>query len=121
MNDTKSYAPTLLRIIIGPLFIITGLQKLFNPSWIIGLLNGLNFPAATFLGWVLLLSELIFGIAVLVGWRAHYAVWPLAFILLIATLFVHLPGFFSGQPMAIVTILFHLFGIAANYYYLLHI
>ena len=69
MTEYKNshYGPTLLRVVLGLLFIIPGLGKLVNPAMIIGMLGQLGFPAATLLGWVLLLSEIVFGAAVLTG------------------------------------------------------
>ena len=108
----KDYAPFLLRLTLGILFIIPGVLKLINPGTIIGLLNDLGIPAATFFGWVLLLSEIIFGIAVLIGWHVDKTIWPLVLILAVATIIVHIPTLATG-PMALITILFHLLGIAA--------
>ena len=109
----QDYAPSVLRLVLGILFIVPGLQKLMNPGMIIGMLEGLGFPAAGFFGWVLLLSEIVFGVAILVGWKLRYTVWPLVAILAIATFSVHLPAFFASKPMALISVFFHLLGIAA--------
>lgn len=105
--DKKEYAPTVLRLFLGLLFILAGLGKLMDPDKIINLLQGLGFLIPVVLGWVLLLSEIIFGIAVLFGWYVKYAVWPLVFIMVVATLTVVLPSF-EKDPMAIASLLFHL-------------
>ena len=108
----SKYGPTILRVILGLLFILPGLNKLANPGMIIGMLGQLGFPAAAFWGWVLLLSEIVFGIAVLVGWKLRYTVWPLAVVLVVATLVVGFPAL-GKDPLAMINVSFHLLGIAA--------
>ncbi|MBS3093057.1 DoxX family protein [Candidatus Pacearchaeota archaeon] len=103
----KNYGPTILRLSLATLFLYTGINKLMSPSGITGILQGLGFPAATALGWIVLLSEVIFGLALLTGWKVKYAVWPLIIILTMAILFVAMP---SGDW---INVLFHIVGIAA--------
>ena len=86
------YGHTLLRATIGLLFLIMGFNKLINPSGIIGMLGKIGFPAAAFFGWILLLSELIFGALILIGYKVRYTSWPLAIILIVAVLTVVIPG-----------------------------
>lgn len=102
------YSPVIMRASIGLMFIVAGLSKLFDPSSIIGLLKSIGFPLPLFFGWIVLLSEIFFGIAVLVGWKLKYTVWPLAIILLVATITVALPGI-SSQPL---NFFFHVIGIS---------
>ena len=103
------WGPLVLRVFTGLLFFIPGLMKLLNPSMIIGLLGNLGFPVAAFFGWLVLISELLFGGLVILGWKLRYTVWPLVVILGVATLTVVLPSMSSGPA----DLLFHLLGIAA--------
>jgi len=107
--NKHSLGHTLIRLTVGVLFIIMGVKKLVAPDMIIGMLGDLNFPIPTFLGWLLLLSELIFGALILVGYKVKYTAWPIAIILVVAWLFVALPtdGFASANSF------FHLISIAA--------
>lgn len=107
----ENYGPTILRIFLGLLFIVPGISKLLNPSGIIGLLGGLGFPSAEFFGWLLILSEIVFGSLVVIGFRLKYTVWPLVVILLVAAVTVHVPKY--ADPMGMINILWHLFGISA--------
>src|SRR3989344_1545183 len=91
-SKNSKYGPTLLRVFIGVLFIIQGYIKLRNPAGPTGMLTNLGFPAPVFFAWLLLLSELIFGIAVLVGWKVKYTVWPLVIVMLVATWTVVIPN-----------------------------
>jgi putative oxidoreductase len=114
-EDLSEYGPTLLRFVLGLIFIIPGFMKLSNPSAIIGMLGQLGFPAPAFWGWVLLLSEIVFGASVLLGFKVKYTVWPLVVILIVALLTVHIPQLFdlAKFPMAPIDVLFRLLGIAA--------
>ena len=113
MEENKSRCgPALLRLALGLLFIIPGLLKLANPGMIIGMLGQLGFPAPLFLGWLLLLSEIVFGAAVLAGWKTKYTVWPLIVIMIVAVLVVYVPQL-AKDPMAIANVLFHILAIAA--------
>src|SRR3989338_10219195 len=85
-----SYGAAVLRIALGLLFVLPGLGKLMNPAMIAGMLGGLGFPAPAFFGWLLLLSEIVFGALLIVGWKVKYAIWPLVIVLFVATLTVHL-------------------------------
>jgi len=112
MKQLNTYAPTTLRLVLGLLFIVPGISKLLNPSGIIGMLRGIGFPVPNAVGWIVLLSEIIFGLAILVGYQVKYTVWPLIIVLLVAIVTVHLPGL-AANPMGIINVLFHLLGIAA--------
>jgi putative oxidoreductase len=103
------WGPTVLRIALGLLFIVPGIMKLMNPAMPTGMLEGMGFPAPMIFAWILLLSEIIFGLALVVGFKVRYAVWPLAVILLVATIMVHVP---STDPMKWINVLFHVVGIA---------
>ncbi len=108
----KNQGLTLLRVILGLFFIIAGLIKLFNPQMIIGMLGNLGFSAPVFLGWLVLLTEIIFGILVLIGWRTELTVWPLVIVLVVALIIVYLPQF-KTNPMVIIYMLFHIETIVA--------
>ena len=68
------------------------------------MLTNLGFPAPAFFAWLLLLSELIFGISVLVGWKVKYTVWPLVIVMLVATWTVVIPNMEGSY----VSLMFHL-------------
>ena len=105
------YGPTILRIFLGILFLVPGINKLRNPSGVVAMLSGLQFPVPNFFAWVLLLSEIIFGLALIFGWKVRYSAWPLIVVLVVASVLVVIPGVSAGQ-IHITTLLFHLVGIA---------
>lgn len=111
MKDKAEYGPVILRIVLGLLFLIPGLGKLMNPAGITGMLGNIGFPVAILFAWILILSEIVFGIALLIGWRVKYTVWPLVIVLAVAGLFVALPSLDMSNPGTIINLLWHLVGI----------
>jgi len=112
MENNKGYGLAILRIVAGLLFLLPGIMKLMDPAGITGMLTGLGFPAPSFLAWILLLSEIIFGASLIVGWKTKYTTWPLVIVLLVATLTVALPGALEN-PIGWINVLFHLVGMGA--------
>ena len=110
MSNGKDYSITFMRVLLGLLFLIPGISKLMNPDMIIGMLGGLGFPSAALFGWILILSEIVFGIALVIGFKVKYAVWPLIIILAVAILTVHIKD--VENPMMMIDILFRLGAIA---------
>ena len=108
----KLRAQAFLRIALGLFFLVPGLSKLANPAGITGMLLDLGFPLAGLFAWILLLSEIIFGASLIVGHKVKFAVWPLFVILLVALLLVAIPGFDLSNNSSVMTLLWHLVGLA---------
>ncbi len=111
MTNGKNYSITFMRVMLGLLFLIPGISKLLNPDAIIGMLSGLGFPGAALFGWILILSEIVFGIALIVGYKVRLAVIPLIIILIVAILTVHIKD--TANPMMVIDILLRLGAIAS--------
>lgn len=109
----SNYAPTVLRLVLGILFIVPGFQKLMNPSGIIGMLGNLGIPSPALFGWILLLSEILFGAFILIGLMLNFAVWPLITIMGVALLKVHIPNWLAAEPMALISVMLHFLAISA--------
>ena len=107
-GNKHMYGHALLRVFLWLLFIIPGIGKLLNPAGATGFLTSLGFPAPALFTWILLLCEIIFGLAVLIGLKVKYTVWPLVIILAIATIMVVIP---STTAMTVTNLLFHLVGL----------
>ena len=99
---------TLLRVVIGLLFLVSGIKKILAPDMVIGMVGKIGFPIAPFFAWVLILAEVIFGTLVLVGYKVKYTSWPLAIVLAIAWILVVIPNGGIGSTNSF----FHLMGIA---------
>jgi len=101
------------RILLGLVMLIPGLLKLIGSDGVVGMLSGIALFswAPSFWAWVLILSEIVFGIAILANWRLKYSVWPPVVIMLVAAFTVA----WGNWP----TFLMHL-AIASNYLMLNH-
>lgn len=104
-KSCAAYAPTLLRVLVGVLFLVQGVRKLMNPGGPAGMLENFGFPLPVVFAWILLLSEIIFGAAVLSGWKVKYTVWPLVIVMIVAILTPAVEGF--------VPIMYHLIIVGA--------
>jgi putative oxidoreductase len=89
---------TMLRVVVGIVFFVHGLQKLFVMGFggVAGMMEGLAVPAPGLFAVVLTLVELLGGLSLILGPFTRVAAIPLAVDMLVATLTVHLPnGFFT--------------------------
>lgn len=98
-QDKHMIGHGVLRILIGLMFLIAGIGKLMMTSGVVAMLSNLHFPAPTFFAWILLLSEIIFGALVVVGYKVKWTAWPLVIVMAIAWIAVVIPsgdGLFKG-------------------------
>ena len=100
----RGWSAMPLRLIVGYGFIAHGVAKVMNgPSHFADSLHALGVPAAPLMSWLTISFELIGGVAVLAGaWIPLVSV-PLAAILLVAAITVHLPYGFSSIKLRAVT------------------
>ena len=91
MNDYMKYLGLSNRILLGLVMLIPGLLKLFvmGPDKIVGMLDGLGFPAAALFAWVLIVVEIVTGVLILGNWFTRYAVFPAIVILVVAAFTAH--------------------------------
>lgn len=79
-------------ILLGLLMLLPGLIKLFvfKPAGVTQMLSGIILFswAPAFWAWVLILSEIVFGVLILAKWNLKYTTIPPIIILAVATLFV---------------------------------
>lgn len=101
------------RILLGLLMFVPGILKLFvfGPSGVTGMMSGIGLFAwaPAFWAWVLILSEILFGIAILAKWRLNWTTIPPAVIMIVAGLTVY-----AGSLNSVPTLILHL-AIASNY------
>jgi putative oxidoreductase len=93
-----------LRAIVGYGFMEHGYAKLARgPEAFTGILHALHMPFAPLLAWATILTELIGGLAVLVGAFVPLASVPMVMVLIVAILTVHLPDGFSSIKLLAIT------------------
>jgi putative oxidoreductase len=98
------WAPVPLRLIVGYGFMEHGFAKLARgldafPT----ILQALGVPAPHLMGWLTILVEIFGGLAVLLGALVPLASIPMAAVLLVAMITVHLPYGFSSIKLQAVT------------------
>jgi putative oxidoreductase len=100
----QQWAALPLRLIVGYGFIAHGYAKVMNgPDHFAATLQALGGPASQWMAWITIAFELLGGLAVLVGAWIPLVSLPLAAILLVAAITVHLPYGFSSIKLREVT------------------
>src|SRR5215469_11097180 len=98
------WAPVPLRLIVGYGFMEHGFAKLARgPDTFPAILQALGVPAPHLMGWLTILVEIVGGLAVLLGALVPLASLPMAAVLLVAMVTVHLPYGFSSIKIMSVT------------------
>src|ERR1700732_3449562 len=91
------WAPIPLRLIVGYGFMEHGFAKLARgPDAFPAILAALGVPAPHLMGWLTILVEIFGGLAVFLGALVPLASIPMAAVLLVAMVTVHLPYRFSS-------------------------
>jgi putative oxidoreductase len=95
---------TPVRLIVGIGFMAHGVAKLTRgPDVFAGILHALGVPAPHLMAWITILTELLGGLAVLLGAFVAIVSLPMAVLLLVAIVTVHLPYGFSSIRLEAVT------------------
>jgi putative oxidoreductase len=98
------WAPIPLRLIVGYGFMEHGFAKLArDPEAFPAILHALGVPAPHLMGWLTILVEIVDGLAVLLGALVPLVSIPMAVVLLVAMITVHLPYGFSSIKLQAVT------------------
>jgi putative oxidoreductase len=98
------WAAIPLRLIVGYGFMEHGFAKLSRgPEAFAAILHTIGVPAPHLMAWLTILTELIGGLAVLLGAFVPLVSLPMAAVLFVAMLTVHLPYGFSSIKLLSVT------------------
>jgi putative oxidoreductase len=102
-SSAARWALLPLRLAVGFGFVQHGVAKLLKgPDAFATILQALGVPGPHFMAWLTILTELLGGIAMLLGALVPLVSLPLAAVLLVAIFTVHLPyGFSSIRLMAV--------------------
>jgi putative oxidoreductase len=117
MNNVRPWGITLLRVVVGVIFVMHGWQKLsMGFDHVAGFLGSIGIPLAKFAAVVLTFVELIGGVALILGLFTRYVAALLAIDMLVALIRVHAPnGFFAPKGVE-----FPLLLLVANINLILH-
>ncbi|MFZ3333435.1 MAG: DoxX family protein [Candidatus Acidiferrales bacterium] len=103
-SSVARWAAPPLRLIVGFGFMEHGFAKLSRgPEALASILHIMGVPAPHFMAWLTILTELIGGLAVLLGAFVPIVSLPMAAVLVVAMLTVHLPYGFSTIKLLSVT------------------
>jgi putative oxidoreductase len=100
LNQYREWGITALRVIVGIVFLVHGLQKLlqFGVEGTTGFLAGIGVPLAGVAAILLIAAEAVGGLALILGAFTRWVGIVLAFVMLVAIFTVHLPnGFFANN------------------------
>jgi putative oxidoreductase len=98
------WAPVPLRLIVGYGFMEHGFAKLDRgPDAFAHILHAIGVPGPHVMAWATILTEVIGGLAVILGAFVALVALPMAALLVVATLTVHLPYGFSSIKLLSVT------------------
>lgn len=98
------WAPVALRLAVGYGFMAHGFAKLSKgPGAFAAILNVIGVPAPQAMAWLTILVELLGGLAVMLGAFVWLVSIPMATVLFVAMLTVHLPYGFSSVKLVAVT------------------
>jgi putative oxidoreductase len=98
------WSPIPLRLIVGYGFMQHGFAKLFRgPGTFAAILQAMGVPAPHLMAWLTILTELLGGVAVLLGAFVTMVSVPMMAVLLVAMFKVHLPYGFSSIKLLAVT------------------
>lgn len=109
-NNKAIYAVTANRFLLGLLMLVPGLYKFFviGAGNVSGMLSGFGFPIPVVLAWVLMIAEVVTGIAIIANFNIRLSVIPPMIIMIVA-------GIVTFSPQGIPQLLMHL-TLATNYW-----
>lgn len=103
-RSLAKWSPIPLRLIVGFGFMQHGFAKLSKgPDAFSAIMQAMGTPAPHLMAWLVILTELLRGFAVLVGALVALTSIPMIAVLLVAIFTVHLPYGFSSTKLQAIT------------------
>jgi len=95
----RAYAPLILRLAVGAIFIVHGYQKLTGLEGFTGFVASLGIPAAGLVAILVAILEFFGGIALVVGLLTHWVAKLLAIEMVFVIFLVHFKNGFLNSNM----------------------
>lgn len=111
------WAPVVLRIVAGIIFVYAGWMKFGDMDKVVGMFEGMGFPGATFFAYLVTIVEFFGGIALIAGLWTRVAAKLLAIVMLVATVIMLGKGFQMAQlPLTLFAVCFAILGLGGGKY-----
>ena len=88
-NSSSSIVPLLGRILISPIFILAGINKLMNFSMMAGYVSSAHLPLPKVSLAIAAAIEILGGLAILTGFHTKFAAWIVFLFLIPTTILFH--------------------------------
>ncbi len=95
----NTHALLLARILMGALFVISGVQKFQGLDGVTGYIGSAGLPAAGLLAWLTAILEVAAGVAIILGHYFKEAALVLAAFVLLASFIFHNPNMWAENMM----------------------
>ncbi len=89
MSVLDTYAMLIGRVLIGLLFLVTGIQVVMGFSGFTGMLSSMGLPMASLLAIAVVVVKVGGGAALIIGWNVRYASIALMIFTIFTILLVH--------------------------------
>lgn len=103
------FYPLLGRILIGSMFLMAGISKLFGFAGIVGYIVSVGLPSPELLAVIAIIFEIGGGLSLILGYKAHHGALALVLFTILASVFFH-TNFGDQTQMALFTKNFAIIG-----------
>ncbi len=89
METAKAYTPTIGRVLLAAIFLISGVGKLLNPAGALGYINSVGLPLPELALVIAIVVEIGGGLLLIAGYRTRIVALALAVFTIVAGIFFH--------------------------------
>jgi len=89
MDTAKTYTPTVGRLLLAAIFLVSGVGKLLNPGGTIGYISAVGLPLPELGYAIAVIVEIVGGLLLIAGYRTRIVAVALAVFTIAATIFFH--------------------------------
>lgn len=89
MSPTKKFAAPIGRLLIALIFVMSGLNKIDNYSNVAGWMESMGVPGVLLLLPLVIVFEVLGGLAIIIGWQTRYTALLLSGFCLLSALIFH--------------------------------